>query len=240
MMMVSDFHSHVLPRVDDGSASLEESIALLQMEAEHGVKRVIATPHFYAKHDAVLNFLERREAAAKLLRSEMTKYEGLPEVVLGAEVHFFRGISEVEILPQMAIEGTNCVLIEMPPLPWSEEMYQELDAIPKNQKLIPIIAHIDRYITPLRTYGIPERLATMPVLVQANGNFFLRRKTRGIAIRMLEKKQIHLLGSDCHNMRTRQPNLQAATQVIRKRLGGIKIREIVACEKRCFSENENA
>lgn len=45
---IMDFHSHILPGIDDGSASLEESIAMLRMEAEQGITHVIATPHFYA------------------------------------------------------------------------------------------------------------------------------------------------------------------------------------------------
>ena len=44
-----DFHSHVLPGMDDGSASLEESIAMLRMEAEQGITQVVATPHFYPR-----------------------------------------------------------------------------------------------------------------------------------------------------------------------------------------------
>ena len=46
-----DFHSHILPGIDDGSASLEESIELLKREAEQGINHVVATPHFYAQHD---------------------------------------------------------------------------------------------------------------------------------------------------------------------------------------------
>lgn len=239
MMMVSDFHSHILPKVDDGSSCVEESIEMLRLEAKHGVKRVVATPHFYANHDAVGNFLERREAAAKLLRMEMAWCTDMPQVVLGAEVHFFRGISESDILRDMVIEGTNCVLIEMPHAHWSDSMYQELVDISEKRGMTPILAHVDRYISPTNTHRILKRLEQMPVLVQANGSFFLRKSTSAMAIKMLEKKQIHLLGSDCHNMHTRQPNLYEATQVIRGKLGGIKIRGIVANEKMCFNKSVN-
>ena len=66
--MVTDFHSHVLPGIDDGSTSVEESIAMLRMAAEQGVRRVIATPHFYPRHDSPEHFLEKRNLAESALR----------------------------------------------------------------------------------------------------------------------------------------------------------------------------
>ena len=45
-----DLHTHILPNVDDGSSSLEESLALLRMLASQGVTLTAATPHFYERH----------------------------------------------------------------------------------------------------------------------------------------------------------------------------------------------
>lgn len=216
---ITDFHSHILPGIDDGSASLEESVAMLRMEAEQGIRRVVATPHFYADWDSPERFLEKRNRAEMLLREEMAKHEGLPQLLIGAEVYFFRGISESELLPQLTIQKKSCILIEMPPAPWPENFYRELENISERRGIVPVIAHIDRYIGPFRTYGIPQRLAQLPVLVQANGSFFLERGTSAMAMRMLRADQIQLLGSDCHNMTTRKPNLSAAVDRIRRKLG---------------------
>lgn len=98
-------------------------------------------------------------------------------------------------------------------------MYRELVAIREKRDIIPVIAHIDRYIRPLRTCGIPERLSEFPVLVQANAGFFLDRFAAPLALRLLRGDQIQLLGSDCHNLTTRTPNLGAAGAVIRRKLG---------------------
>ena len=219
MSAVIDFHSHVLPDIDDGSASVAESVAMLQLEAEQGITHVIATPHFYPRHDTPERFLERRARAEEALRTEMANHSGLPEVGVGAEVHFFRGMSESEILPRLTIREKHCILIEMPPSPWPESAYRELEGIWEKHGITPVIAHIDRYIGPIRTYHIPERLAELPVLVQANADFFLNRSTALMALRMLKMDQIHLLGSDCHNMSSRKPNLGIALQEIRRRLG---------------------
>lgn len=217
--MVIDFHSHVLPGIDDGSASVEESIAMLRMESEQGISRVVATPHFYAQYNTPERFLEQRDLAEARLREEMAQHGGLPELLVGAEVYFFRGMSDSQFLPQLTIRGKHCILIEMPPAPWTDSVFQELESIWKKQRIVPIVAHVDRYISPFKTYDIPRKLAELPVLVQANADFFLKRATAGMALKMLKADRIQLLGSDCHNVSSRKPDLLAAVQKIEQRLG---------------------
>lgn len=217
--MVTDFHSHILPGVDDGAQTLEDALAMLRMEAEQGITRVVATPHFVARGDSPQRFLERRDRAEALLRREMENHTDLPQLLVGAEVYYFRGISEWEFLPRLTLGDTRCLLLEMPPAPWPVLVYEELEAIRSKRGLIPVIAHIDRYIAPFRTFGIPEQLEALPVYVQANGDFFLERHTAAMALRMLRKGRIHLLGSDCHSTGSRKPNLGSAVERIRKKLG---------------------
>ena len=57
-----DFHTHILPGMDDGSRDVHESIQALTLEDEQGVQEILLTPHFYAHIDKVSSFLERREA----------------------------------------------------------------------------------------------------------------------------------------------------------------------------------
>lgn len=219
MIDIVDFHSHVLPGIDDGSASLEESISLLQKEAEQGIGHVIATPHFYARYETPEEFLRKRQRAQEALCSAIRGIEGIPQLSMGAEVYFFRGMSETEELQQLTFQGKHCILIEMPPAPWTESMYRELEDIWNKRGLIPIIAHLDRYIGPFRTHKIPERLAELPVLVQANAGFFLNKRTRKMALRLFQADRIHLLGSDCHNLTSRPPRLGEAVEIIEKSLG---------------------
>ena len=65
---MTDFHSHVLPCLDDGSVSVEQSIEMLRAEAEQGITHVIATPHFYAGRTTPERFLEKRERSEAMLR----------------------------------------------------------------------------------------------------------------------------------------------------------------------------
>ncbi len=207
MSMLTDFHSHILPGIDDGSSSVEESLALLRMEAEQGIGRVVATPHFYANYDKPDRFLKRRAESAQRLAEALENHSGLPQISIGAEVYFFPGMSNSDILGDLTVDGTKYIMVEMPMSPWTKAMYRELEDIYVKQGLVPIIAHVDRYIRPFQTYSIPENLSKLPVLVQANASFFLRFSTKRMALRMLKEDKIHLLGSDCHNILERKPNL---------------------------------
>ena len=231
-----DFHSHVLPGMDDGSDSLETSIQMLRLEAEQGITHVVATPHFYAQQDKLDQFLRRRDHAEKILREEMELYMGLPELVMAAEVSFFRGISESEFLRQLTIGSNRCVLIELPMPPWDESVFRELEAIWVRREILPIIAHIDRYITPWRSTGVLKRIAELPVLVQANAEFFSQRKTAKLAMRMLKNDQIHLLGSDCHNMSSRKPDLGPVIEKITKKLGTDSLAHISEYENKVLND----
>ena len=132
--MIVDLHSHVLPGIDDGSRSVEESVAMLQMEAEQGVRHVVATPHFYGHLDTPEHFLEKRNRAEESLREALEKYPDLPQIHVGAEVHYFRGISTSEASMGLTIGGNSCILIEMPYVKWpdfirfEDEFYISKDA----------------------------------------------------------------------------------------------------------------
>ena len=62
-----DFHTHILPGMDDGSRDVHESLQVLTLEDEQGVQEILLTPHFYAHIDKVSSFLERREHSFRKL-----------------------------------------------------------------------------------------------------------------------------------------------------------------------------
>lgn len=226
MNTVIDFHSHILPGIDDGSESVEESLELLRLSAQQGIRHMVATPHFYPRYDSPEKFLRKRQEAEEALRQALEERPELPDFTVGAEVYFFPGISDSEWLSALTIGGKRCILIEMPPSPWKESHYRELEGIYTKQGITPIVAHVDRYIRPFHTHGIPERLSKLPVLVQANADFFLEKSTRRMALVMLKKGRIHLLGSDCHNLRSRKPKLEEALEIIDQKLGSEALDQI--------------
>lgn len=230
MKGIIDVHCHILPGMDDGSSSVGMSIAMLRREAEQGIGQVIATPHFRGNRENPREFLERRSTSEKRLREAMESRIGLPELTMGAEVAFFSGMSESEWLPELAMERRNGILIEMPEAPWTGSMFRELAGIYEKHGIIPVIAHVERYLSPFRDYDIPGRLEALPVLVQANASFFLNPRTSRRAMNMLRRKQIHLLGSDCHTLAQRGPDLGKALEQIAARLGMEAVFWIQECQ----------
>ena len=214
---MTDFHSHVLPSVDDGSSSLEESVALLEMLGEQGVSRVCATPHFNALYDDLDAFLARRGKAYERLREAATDKE-LPRVILGAEITYFPGICNMQSIERLCLEGTKYLLLEMPCEPWSEYTVNELVKLAVSGNVSPVIAHVERCI-PSQKAGTLERLRSLGVLMQANASFFINRKTRRRALGLLKRGEIHFLGTDCHNLALRPPRYAEAVKIIKSKLG---------------------
>ena len=138
-----DFHSHILPLVDDGSRSVNESCELLKLLARQGIEKVVATPHFYAERESVDEFLLRRKASFEALSAEMS--EGMPEVLLGAEVRYYQGISNLKGLRDLRIDGSDLLLLEMPNCRWTEYIIKELAQINNIGSITIVLAHIERY-----------------------------------------------------------------------------------------------
>lgn len=202
-----DIHSHVLPGMDDGSKSVEESIQMLKVTVQQGIRQIAATPHFYPADNSPEQFLDRRAKAEKRLRDAWQPW--FPELRIGAEVYYFEGMSHAEALDDLRIEGTELLLLEMPFAPWSERMVREIEEIQARSGITVLMAHIERYFR-FQKSQVWEELMQTGVRMQCNAEFFLHWKTRRKALRMLKAGKIHFLGSDCHNMRSRQPVLGEA------------------------------
>lgn len=211
-----DVHSHILPGMDDGSSSTAESVQMLRALAQQGVQQVVATPHFYASQDRLDTFLSRRESAAAAIRSVWEP--GFPQMTLGAEVYFFNGISRTEELELLKLSDSELLLLEMPFSTWTEHMIAELLELQARRNVTVLLAHIERYLS-LQKTAVWHRLLEQGVLMQCNASFFLNRRTKRKALRILRKGNIHFLGSDCHNMTTRPPRIGDAMEVIVAALG---------------------
>ncbi len=217
--MVIDFHSHVLPGIDDGSSSVEESLALLRLQASQGIGCTVATPHFYPRHQKMEDFLRHRQASYEHLMAAAQGLQELPQVILGAEVHYFPGMGSSEELSCLAAGDSGYILIELPQGQWSKRVYEDLEEVRARQGLRPIIAHVDRYISPFSHRGLPRRLMEAGCLIQANASCFLSGMMAPMALRLLRRDEIHLLGSDCHDLRSRPPRLGPAREKIAGKLG---------------------
>ena len=108
-----DFHTHVLPGIDDGSRGTDMSMQMLETSYNYGIDVMVATPHFYIRHTDVEGFLRHRNDSYRaLMHKAKSRNTPIPDIRLGAEVFYFTGISALEDLDKLCIEGTKYLLLE--------------------------------------------------------------------------------------------------------------------------------
>ena len=228
-----DFHSHILPGIDDGSKSSDMSLRMISALADQGVDTIAATSHYYATDHTPERFLQRRSEAFERIKGKLP--EGSPKILLGAEVLYYPGISRMDELPELCLEGTKLLLLEMPFTTWTENMVREVIELSHASPCTIMLAHIERYYFK-QPASVWDDLLNHGVLMQANADFFLPFATRRKALRLLREGRIHLLGSDCHNTTSRAPHMAEARETIRRRLGEEILDEIDSLGRELLAE----
>lgn len=137
-----DFHSHVLPRADHGSSSVDISLCQISMARQSGVSCIVATPHFYPAEQDVARFLQRRAGAYKNLIDALD--ENAPKIILGAEVLICDNIESLPRINELCIEGTNILLLELPFTDFDKRYRASVHSLIK-QGINVVLAHADRY-----------------------------------------------------------------------------------------------
>lgn len=215
---IIDFHSHILPKMDDGSRNVEMSLRMLQTSADMGVEIMVATPHFYGHRESRDNFLRRRDQSWAELSEALSGKIGFPKILLGAEVAFNSHILKHPELDELCISGTRVLLLELPFASWSE---YELDGVTKlslDCGYQVVLVHFERFL------GFPgnedwlERMLELPILLQMNGGSLLKFRG-GKWAAWFQDGRASLLGSDCHNMDSRPPNLGTAREKLKRKAG---------------------
>ena len=214
-----DFHSHIIPGIDDGAPDVETSILMLSMLASQGIDKVIATPHYHGTKESIASFVSRRDSALSHLLEGIEKKElSLPKIIPAAEVRIYPQMHAQEHLEKLCVANSKKILVEMPYTAWSDWMFDEVYAL-KAKGYAPIMAHIERYVDLVGEKEIGNTLLSLDVLVQSNADFLLSRKEKKFVKHLIKSGSLTLLGSDCHNTTSRKPNLSKAFSYISKKYG---------------------
>ncbi|WP_249029429.1 tyrosine-protein phosphatase [Tannockella kyphosi] len=211
-----DFHSHILPGIDDGSDSIETTIQMLKESKKQGVEYMIATPHYYPMNISLQDFISNRKKAKDKVDAIMD--DSMPKLLLGAEVYYYYGISSLGTdIHSLCVEGTNVLLLELPMCSFTQEHISEVIKLQNQCGLTVVLAHIERYIGFSGNKDVFMYLKEQGILFQVNATFFMNHKTRRYALSLLKQGYIDALGSDCHNMTSRNPNLLLAMNYLEKK-----------------------
>lgn len=229
--MLTDFHSHILPEMDDGSSSVEESLTMLRMLTDAGVRRVVLTPHFYRSDENIEKFLTRRQKSYEKLLSTMDDFENPPELILGAEVYFYPSLSSDPDFDKLCMGNTNYILLELPFEHFYENFFIDFSKFMNRCSQKILLAHIERYLKFGNTQKEIDRvLAFGGISCQMNCSSLAEASWlhQGKIIKMIKSGTINVLGSDAHNLHRRPPMFKEALNIINKKCGKDVISEINA------------
>lgn len=214
---MTDFHSHILPGIDDGSQNVEMSEKMLELEAASGITTIVATPHFYLSDQSVERFVRKREAAYQELLP-VAENMGI-DIVCGAEVYYSPSLID-EDLSRLCIGDTRYMMIELPYTKLTDSFIREFHSFIGNisSEITPILAHAERYLRFTDENSVYE-IMNCDMLVQLNsGSFKPFSSEIKFMLDLIKHDMAHLLGTDCHNITSRPPNMEIARKMIGKKL----------------------
>jgi protein-tyrosine phosphatase len=219
-----DLHCHILPGLDDGSANMEESIAMAESAIADGITHVVATPHSSSEY--LFDFSHVRE-----LRDELqAKVGDRLTIATGCDFHLNpENLGSLQKNPrQYCINQRDFLLLEFSEFSIPPSMDQTLHAI-QLAGVQPIITHPERNGI-LRSR--PERLkkwVRQGCFAQVTGGALTGGFGAGAqqdALRWIGEGLIHFVASDAHNIRRRPLRLQPAYDLVVDRFGQEKARAL--------------
>lgn len=207
-----DFHSHILPGIDDGAPSVEVSLNMLSESYNQGVRTIIATPHCYINNESQFEkYNAARLKSLKILLDRIKNKPGnYPEIKLGCELRVMEEVANPQVLKPLCIENTNYILVEMPYKKWSMNHYDFLYAL-LLQGMRPVMAHIERFKEHKNEFG---NLFSLDLLYQVNADAFISGAMKRFMPYLFEHGAAQVIGSDMHNMTSRKSHMQDAHKAV--------------------------
>ena len=214
-----DIHTHILPGVDDGPKTIEESIEILKKAADKGIKTIVATPHVLGVPSE--NDNQKVKGAFNRVKKAIIR-EGIDiEMSLGAELFICPELSQmIKEHKEFTINNANkYVLLELPmqevPI-FTEQIIFELQL----QGITPIIAHPERNLEIQKDSNMLFDLIQKGVLTQLNSGSLIGiygKKVQETAKTLLYHNLVHMIGSDVHaisNGYSLCPGVNVAAEVV--------------------------
>lgn len=216
----TDFHSHIIPGVDDGSKTIEESMEMLNISVNSGIKRIVATPHFHVRRGYTVDTGALKEKVEEL-RKRVADQKIDIEIILGQEVGYNEELLEhFEAGKLLNLGQSKYMLIEFPLRDFSTK--KALDVIYELQVrgVKPIIAHPERYPRFIREPEVINRFIEEGFLFQLNGGSIIGefgKESMKLSQIYLKNNIYSFIGSDGHNSKNRTTNMVDSRNEILKK-----------------------
>ena len=215
-----DIHCHILPGVDDGSQTPEETKAMLQKAWDERIQIMVATPHYHKQRGK--NDIELIKKQLLLTRKLAKEVHPKMQICLGMEIYY--GEDVPELLKEgrvVSIRKSRYILVEFSP---GDEFQYILNAVRKLQMSghTVIIAHIERYNCLRKDISNVEYLREMGAYLQVNTGSITGsygRSVKKFLREVLKAHLVQLVGTDAHGSERRTPKMQEAYKEVVKRCG---------------------
>lgn len=207
-----DFHSHILPGLDDGPKDAETAVEMMRMMAEQSVEVVVATPHFFSLDVPPSCFKEQIRDAWDSLE-DAWKCSGygeryrMPQVLFGAEVYLDRNLLLLEGLESLCVTGTDLLLLEFPSTQNLDRIIPYITDLSIVLGIRPVIAHVERFLPLLGRKEIEQILKIPGISFQFNNYVIWNHKALRFLNRILKEGYLVFFGSDCHDPVYRAPSM---------------------------------
>lgn len=234
-----DFHTHIIPNIDDGSRSIEETFNLIQEAKEAGFEGIILTSHY------IENYYEtgarERDIWVKAIRDSLRTKGININLYIANEIYFSENMLDLLIERKAStINNGSYVLFEMPLNIQPIDLYEVIYSLQQN-KIIPILAHPERYTFVQKNPKLINDLIERGVLMQANYGSILGQygeKAKIIVRKFFENDMIHFLGSDVHRQNTVYKNMQDALEKIMYIVGQKRLEELTTINPKLVLDNK--
>ena len=234
-----DLHTHILPNIDDGSRSIDETFNLIKEAKEAGFQKIVLTSHYMENYYETE--IAEREVWVKAIYENLQAKNVDINLFLGNEIYMSENIIKLlEERKASTINDTSYVLFE---LPLNAEPLNLYDVIYEMQqyKLVPILAHPERYSFVQREPELVYDLVEKGVLMQANYGSIIGQygqKAQMIVKKFFEGNMIHLLGSDVHRQNTIYPKIPQILSELNSLIGEEKIEELTTTNPNLVIHNK--
>lgn len=213
-----DLHCHILPGIDDGAKTIDDSLALIAAEQRQNVDSIVFTPHFNIEKVSIEDFCRVRNHSMNLLTSSQEFVDFGMSVKAGAEVYFSMRLIDADIEP-LCFDDTDYILIELPVTSRPYGLTHTLTDI-INKGYTPILAHVERYPYFTSEPTMLYDLIMKGCLAQVNAStIFEKSNISSLALKYIKWEMVHIVCSDCHSINRRPPNMKKAFSHIEKKLG---------------------
>lgn len=222
-----DIHSHLIPNVDDGAKSPEETIELIKEAREAGITDIILTPHY------IINSYEQNAETLILLKDKLQQIINSENIKvnlhIGMEVYITDNL--VEILKQnkiLTLAGSKYLLMELPLNTNVQYLDMVIFKLIENN-IIPIIAHPERYKFVQEDPSKVRELIESGCLIQSNIGSILGiygKKAKKTIKYLLKNDLINFIATDTHRKNTIYPLLEKGIKKIEKITGKEKVKEL--------------